>query len=556
MASDPNAKCTCGYRKFRTTRTIVGRVDSRWLLFDGAGGFGITPFGTSFGSGDSSSRWGLFGVDVAEVHSQLTCERCNRLRSDKVLGSFGLFGSYVFGDSIYVLTTSAQNLGCVSVRFSNSAYGTVDVAPTVFLGTPLPLLASVPSEVANTPPPGAVLATVLRFPLPDVDHDGAYAATFIEACSGSSFFLTTLMLESSVQVHTPREAELDGLPSHLIESNALAVVPVAQPGTGSVMGIPFDKCTAVIEYDSRFGTSPSTQGWTHIGSSGGVPSDYTLIDGGVLNFVTPNPSYWRKSITLSVAPTSLHLYAKYRVQDSTTGLGKGFEVKGIGSPGSLGDFKGVRYFQDRETLNEIDLPNTTSGLVTDRTAGSWTRLYSGDDIANNRAFLLVDDANILPIDASAVFATQPGGGASPQLRAEFGNTQIVGGTLLGQVRNFVLSSNGRFTRAFFRSYAAVAAPVLRMQFVSDLDSTDPKARFLVRYGSLATGSSPYTYGALSVGITAFFNNPKNVMVEVAVTLPSLTALQPFWFSVERDWQHADDLTNATVHLLAATVRSS
>lgn len=559
MAADPNAKCTCGYRKFRTTRAVVDTVESQWLLFDSGtqGGFGSTPFGTFFGSGSQSSGWGLFDADVAEVHTQLTCEKCNRLRSDKVLSSFGIFGSYVFGDSIFILTTSSQNLGCLTVRFSNVDLGTVDVTPTVYLGPPLPLVALAPPVVAPSPPPGAVIATILRAPLPDVDHDGEYAVTFIDSCSGSSVFLTTLMLESSVQVHTPREAELDGLPNfHIIESSAQAKLPIGQPGTGSVLGIPFDKCDAVIEYDARFGTDPLTQGFSHVGSSGGTPADYTLVDGGVLNFVAPNPSYWRKTLTLAVAPASVHVYAKYRVQTSTTGLGQGFEVKGIGSPGASADYKGVRYYQDRDSLYEIDLPNTTSALVADRVAGSWTQIYSGDDPATDRAFLVLDDGPIAAIDAATVFLTQPGGGVSPHLRGEFGNTQIVGGALTGQIRNFILSCNGRFTRAFFRSYAAVASPVLRMQFVSDLDATDPKARFLVRYGSLTLGTTPYAYGALSVGVTAFFNNPRNVMVEAAVTLPSLTARQPFWFSIERDWQHADDLTKATVHLLAATVRSS
>lgn len=557
MPLDPNARCTCGYRKFRENRVVLATTVSQWLEFDSGdyGGFGSTPFGTYFGTGTGTDDWGLFELEIAETHLQLACEKCGRIRSDRAISAFGIFGSYVFDDSIYILTTSALNLGCLNVRFSNAVFGSVDVTPTVYLGTPLPLVAPAPVVTAPAPPPGATLATVLRVVLPDVDHDGEYVVSFIDSCSGTTTFLTTLMLESSVQVHTPREAELDGLPSHLIESSALAKLPIGQPGTGSILGIPFDKCDAVIEYDARFGVLPGADGWSHVSSGAGAPADYTLVDGGVINFVTTDPSYWRKTLTLVAAPTSVHLYTKYRVTSSTTGTGEGLETKGIGSPGTLGDFKGVRYHQQRDLLYARDLPNLASTAIAGRLAGSWTQLYSGDDVGTNRAFVVLDDGVVLPIDAAVEFSTQPGGGASPQLRCEWGNTVALA-QVSGQLRNIILSCNGRFTRAFFRSYAAVAAPVLRMQFVSDLDAVDPKARFLIRYGSLALGTNPYSYGVLSVSTTAFFNNPKNLMVEVAVTLPSLTALAPFWFSVERDWQHADDLTRATVHLLSATVRSS
>jgi hypothetical protein len=36
--------------------------------------------------------------------------------------------------------------------------------------------------------------------------------------------------------------------------------------------------------------------------------------------------------------------------------------------------------------------------------------------------------------------------------------------------------------------------------------------------------------------------------EVPVDLPGLTANQPFRFSIERDWTHADNQLEATVHL--------
>lgn len=553
MAADPNARCTCGYRKFREDRVTADVTLSRWVFFDAGsfGGFGSTPFGTYFGSGTGGSGWGLFELDVAQLSAQLACENCGRVRSTKVLSTFGVFGSYIFGDSIYVLTTSSSNLGCLQIRFSNSD-GSFISTPTIYLGSPLPLSAAAPEHVEPTPPPGGVIATVLRAQLPDVDEDGTYVVDFVDSCSGTVTHLTHLTLESSVQVHTPREAELDGLPPVMLENNLESIVPIGQSGSGSVLGIPFDKCDAVLEYDARFGTTPDVQGWTNVNSSGGAPTDYALVDGGVLSFNTPNPSYWRKTVTLGAPADSVYLHSKHRVQVAST---YGFEVKGIASPGSSADFVGTRYYQDAQRIKANNLPGTTQTDLADVLPGRWSRLFSGRDLDGTRVFAQHED-DFFALDGSAIFGTQPGGGASPQLRGEFGNTLIVGGSLGGQIRNFVVSANGRFVRAFFRSYAAVAAPVLRLHLVSDNDSTSPKARFLVRYGSLGLGTTPYVYGSLSVGATAVFGNPKNMMVELPITLPSLTAKAPFWFSVERDWTHGDDLTRATLHLLAATVRSA
>jgi hypothetical protein len=140
----------------------------------------------------------------------------------------------------------------------------------------------------------------------------------------------------------------------------------------------------------------------------------------------------------------------------------------------------------------------------------------------------------------------------PRVRAFFGDQD--GSNLTSQIRNFVVSASGRFVRAMFRSYAPASSLVLRLHFVSDLGINN-SARIKVRYGSLAAGTDPYTLGAVSANTTAYFNT-KNVVVEVPVTLTNLPAKSPFWFSVERDWQHVDDTTAATIHLLSATVRTS
>lgn len=550
MAADPNMRCVCGYRIFREHVITIPETVEQWLLFDNGsyGGFGSTPFGTYFGSG-AGGLWGLFEADVARVHKQLTCENCSRLRSDIPLGGVGVFGSYRYGDSLFILVTDTSLLSCLRVRFT-STLETVFVSPTRYLGAPLPLSAPTPAVTAASPPPGATVAGLLRVLLPDVDHDASFVVSLVDVCASSEVPLTILSLEFAVQVHAITEAELDGLPRHIIENNLSLMLPTAQPGTGSLHGIPFDRCKAVVEYDARFGTLPAAQGWTHAGA--GLPADFVLIDGGVLNAFTTTDSYFEKEVTLGAPGTALHMFTKFRVQASTFGAGEGLETRAELAPGAFGLYEGVRYFQQQYELFDRKLDGTAQSNMAYRFEGIWTQLFVGERIGSNLAAYTVDDDRMVPVVVATKFGAGVAGGTSPTVRARFGDFE--GGGLTAQLRNFVVSTPGRFMRAFFRSYAAIASPVLRLYFVSDLDGANP-ARFKVRYGNLGLGTNPYSFGALSVGSTAYFTM-KNVMVEVTVSLPSLTAMAPFWFSVERDWANVDDVTDATLHLLSATVRSS
>jgi hypothetical protein len=47
----------------------------------------------------------------------------------------------------------------------------------------------------------------------------------------------------------------------------------------------------------------------------------------------------------------------------------------------------------------------------------------------------------------------------------------------------------------------------------------------------------------------------NIVYEVPLQLTGLTANSPFWFTLERVWDHADDKLDSTVNFLQATVRS-
>lgn len=544
MPADPNMRCVCGYRVFRENLTTTTENISRWLRF-GAGGFGATPFGTYFGASASGS-WGEFSIPTPVTRRKVTCESCNRLRTNTLLSGVGVYGSYTLGGSLFLYVTDVDLLSCLRVKFSNSEFGTYTTSPVKFVGTPLPLVAPTPPVVAPTPPAGAKLAGVLRVELPEVDHDGDYLVSLVDVCAGTELPIALFPLESTVQIHLPAEADLNGLPRSLIDSNLTADLTPSQPGSGSISGIPFDRCTGVIEYDARFGTDPAGQGWAQ---TAGASGDYGLTAGGILDATTTTSSYWEQSAALAAPTTSVHAYAKYRVGAASSGAGQGLEFRAEAAPGSSADYAGARVFQDTDTLYTRALDDSSQNNVDTQVQGPWSEMYLGAKIGD-LGFTALNE--LVGVDVGVDWGNRPGGPLNAELRGLFGD--YAGSNLSAQIRNFVVSASGRFVRAMFRSYAPASSLVLRLHFVSDLGINN-SARIKVRYGSLAAGTDPYALGAVSANTTAYFNT-KNVVVEVPVTLTNLPAKSPFWFSVERDWQHVDDATAATIHLLSATVRSS
>ena len=537
-------RCVCGYRVFRENLTTTTETISRWLRF-GAGGFGATPFGTYFGASASGS-WGEFSIPTSVTRRRVTCESCNRLRTNTLLSGVGVYGSYTLGGSLFLYVTNVDLLSCLRVKFSNSEFGTYTTSPVKFVGTPLPLVAPTPSVVAPTPPAGAKLAGVLRVELPEVDHDGDYLVSLVDVCAGTELPIALFPLESTVQIHLPAEADLNGLPRSLIDSNLTADLTPSQPGSGSISGIPFDRCTGVIEYDARFGTDPAGQGWAQ---TAGASGDYGLTAGGILDATTTTSSYWEQSAALATPTTSVHAYAKYRVGAASSGAGQGLEFRAEAAPGSSADYAGARVFQDTDTLYTRALDDSSQNNVDTQVQGPWSEMYLGAKIGD-LGFTALNE--LVGVDVGVDWGNRPGGPLNAELRGLFGD--YAGSNLSAQIRNFVVSASGRFVRAMFRSYAPASSLVLRLYFVSDLGINN-SARIKVRYGSLAAGTDPYALGAVSANTTAYFNT-KNVVVEVPVTLTNLPAKSPFWFSVERDWQHVDDTTAATIHLLSATVRTS
>lgn len=549
--ADSNMRCTCGHRVFREHKATTVVIERRWLLFDAGawGGAGSTPLGTYFGSGPGGA-WGNFEVSVTKRSTRLTCESCQRLRSATPAQGIGIFGAYRYVDNIFVMVTSGADLGGLTAVFVGVTTGArVEVSPVRQYAPVFSLAAPAPAVVAPFPPLGARLASAIRIPLPDVEYDDTYTVSLVDSIGGTTTVLTTISLESAVQVHHVNEADLNGLPRSLVQTNLSAKTPVGQPGSGASSGIPFDKCDAVIEYDARFGTLPDAQGWTHAGA--GPSADYNLVAGGSLDVEnTAGPTYWTKEITLATPADQVHMYAHYRVQTASSADEEGVSFLGAVAPGGSADYEGAQMVQGESKLSYLTLDSATPALVSNRPRASWSSIFTGVDVGA-MGFASVEDAPAELVDAGTTWGSLAGGGVNPTMLARFG---CFYGDVHAQIRNFAVSAPGRFMRAFFKSFTATSNPVLRLYFASDLDAAS-SARFKVRYGALGLGNNPYALGALSSSTNAFFTT-KNSVVEVAVSLPSLTAGAPFWFTVERDWASVDDATRATLHLLSATVRSS
>ncbi len=559
MAEDPNRRCTCGFRRFREKRTSVETTVNRWMLFDSntGGGFGATPFGIYFGSGAGGSgqdSWGEFTGTLRQTTRELVCENCKRIRLNRTLGSAAVFGAYLAEPYFYVALSDAQRpFSCYEIRLEDSS-GVVLTAPLKFVpGLPPPIIADPPSNTAETPPAGAdTVDTLLRARIPDVPKTASYLVTFIDRCSGTETSLVTVTLEEPPMILTTDQAELNGYPTLWLSQKFNTPT---QDAAGATKGIPLDYCEAVIEYDARFGTVPSSQGWTHQAGAGtGTPGNYALVEGGVLRGSTPgggsNPSYWEADEALSAAPLEVHGYATYLWETDffTTNYGDGVDFQALFAA-NAGNYNGFRFTYRNELLYVSDMENGTHPAWSNSeyeehgwhtTAGS---SRSGDaELTHNG----VKDR------LGAHFGTQTGPASADEIRARFGDVNGEGITAF--FKNFVVSTPGRFVRPWFRAIAPVADPKLRIYLIRDVVASGGSTIRLKSYYGAGT-SSPYAIPGSTAEATVNLVDA-NIVYSVALDMTGISANQPFYFTLERDWTSSDETLLSTAWLLYATVRSS
>lgn len=526
------------------------------MFFNGStgGGFGATPYGTFFGSG-FTGLWGLFTGTFKTSTLSVTCESCSRLRSSKNLGGITPFGGFESDGKVYIVAADVvPPATCFYLRFDGPS-GQSFTAPLKLLPgvSPPPVIAPAPPITAPSPPPGAVLADdLLVADAPEVTETGTYLVTLVDQCCDCEQPMFSLLLESPPMIITPIDADLGGAPRAWLYGHS-GNPSSSQPASGSRVSVPFDKCQVVVEYDARFGTLPSSQGFTHAGS--GSPSDYVLVEGGALRGVTVSKSFWTKTVVVSADPGSAFIYMQARdITVPYSIAGSGLDFQALFAPAISSAYLGVRGSLSADTWRATHLDGSTDQALSiaapfgPAKPDGWTSFAFGKVEASGHE--LGWDQHIAARFASTMFGST-GSAIALNVIAKFGDSE--GGGIDALVRNFVASFGGRFIRPWFTSYTQTTAPILRLYMTSDIGlSSDKRARFRVLYGQ-GTGD-PYATPPLSVEQTINFT-VANQTYETPLTLSGLTANLPFWFTVERVWDSGEDINDATVHLLQATVRA-
>ena len=554
---DPTRKCTCGFRRFRTKPIRTEEAVDRWVLFDDGAfaGMGSIPFGLPFGSG-SAGEWGLFPGTRRSFSEQVVCENCTRIRSTKLKSAFAIFGSFVLGDTVCIIVSDVAEgvgAGCLELRFDGP--GPVpNVSPS--LSYPIiPLAAPAPGGATFPSPPGP-FASMLCATLPPAVVEGVYTIVFVDRCSGYEESLGTVTLESDVITLNPKDADLNGAPAAWVDRNLRAKQEVVQIGSGSIQGIPFDKCDEVVEYDARFGTLPDAQGFTLLGT---LPSG--LLPGGVLQMTSAGGAVtgsWRKDITTSALLPGMSMYSRFqhRANIDPDAFGAGMNFLGGYAAGSAGPLSGGRmsYYEAAiATMLDASAETTLAGPFGKELEG-WREIalqgHDGDDVSLVHGEHSLWETHPMFATFGTIVGPAP---AVPMIRGEFGDMTGTGVDTL--LRNFVVSGPGRFVRAWFNAFATVDDPIVRLNLVSDQKvGSFTTARFLVRYGSQAQGDDPYMIPASTAAVTVDFIVQNQIFV-ASFTMTGVTAGQPFWFTVERDHTHPDDQGEATAFLTSATVRA-
>lgn len=545
----PNRVCACGFTRFRDRIRKTEESVERWMFFeDPGGGFGSTPFGTYFGAG-SGTGWGLFTGTLRTTARETVCESCSRLRLTKTLGALAVFGVYADNGYIYVAASDLSfPATCYSIRFQGPE--TFEAPLSFFAGLPSALLAPTPSTTAPTPPPGAsTVNALLRGPVPEVVITGEYDVILVDRCCGCETPVATVTLEAPPMIFTPLDADLGGAPRQWLRGGSVHYDGV-QPASGVRLSIPFDHIDGLLEYDSRLNSLPDAQGWTHAGT--GVPGNYQLVDGKALRMliVSGQSSYWTQTMALSANPGRIYAYS-HVAPGTIAGAapGDGYYVDGRYALSIGGTYAGVR------VNHHTDAPRATTlsgGAEVDLLSGDlvppgFVTLGAGDDNSDGIEAVWFEDRSL----RGAYYGTT-GTPAAFEMIGEFGDRGAAGNDL-AYIRNVVISAGGRFIRPMFAAFAQIAAPTVRLYLIADSNaSADKTARFLIQYG-VGTGD-PYAMPSSTVSQTVNFT-AANTMFEAPFVLTGLTAQQPFWFTVERDWDHADDKLTATAHLMQCTVRS-
>lgn len=535
-------RCPCGYMKFSQRTIRTSELVSRWRLLTEPGGAGVTPAGLGAGTSGVAGSWGRFEVPLVAGQLEVSCASCKRTRSSRRVGGLSYMGSYVSGGQVYVVAGDiVRPVTCLSLRFLGTDGSSYTVSLSAVPGTPL-AIPGIPLETAETPPVDAVLAQqLLAGPVPEVLESGIYQVEIVDNCAANVIPILELELEATdVQILIPQNADLHGAPSLWLKDFDVNIASASQPAGSPMRTIPFDKCVAVLEYDARLGSLPTSQGWTLEGD--GEINDFGIVEGRALRMNTTVASYFERGLSLTPNPGRIHGYLEFRRNDFSGARGLDFQAL---YATNAAPYSGARLnARDAGIYKmELDAGASTALGIAGRPAG-WESL-GGSQVTSGPGVAWRDD---YAEDATATYGTVGSAGAT-EIRCRFGDTN--GDGLTGYIRHVVVSAPGRFVRAGFVGYTEVTAPTLRFGISRLVDAgLDNTARFKITYGS---SGEVYGAQAQTLSFTATVSTP-NSIVEFPLQFTGLLAQRPFWFTVERDWQHGDDLFASTMHLHYVTVR--
>jgi len=494
------------------------------------GGLGSTPFGALLGGGDDST-WGLFDATHRWCVSEVSCESCQRVRLSRVLGGFTYLGSYVDGGYIYVVGADDEALGHISIRLEGGDQ-TYSVSLRYSADPVLPVVVVAPDMTSVDEPGSGVADVLLRGTIPDT-VTGTYNVTLVDSCSGVNTDLGTIDLEASAMILLPRDADLGGASRLWLQGYRLAE-NTTQPASGAPSTVPFDKVTVLYEYDVELDSLPSDQGFALVAGS---DASHQLVSGAAYDVTG--------AVTFNIAaggegcPDTLHVYTRFQDTGCTgsSASQSGFSI-GCGGVNATAGF-GCGALVTERVVSAFFTPSVVD--LSDAMPPGWLDFGASGDVTGANAVWYGDQ--VVRGDAAITASGPPACG---------GGFACIAGTTSGAVKHFVMCGPGRFIRAKWLAVTPVAAPTLRFYFVADSASGARTARFRIGYGPASAG--PYARPDSSVEFTVNCSVPNSV-VEAAATLSGLTPNSGFYFTVERVWDHVDDVLNATAHLLYTTVRS-
>lgn len=529
---------------------MTPRVDPRWVRYSSIpGGMGSGDLGGELGVGpapDAEYVWARFNISRTVTDLEVRCKACARIRLSNVLGGIGVFTSYLSEDlsKLYVVASDITDVGCYAVHFRGAQTYVVQVKREP--GVPPPVVFGTPVEYSETPPQGARADVLLSVIVPAaVQTPGTYTAVLVDRCSSTEHLLGTMYLEDEIMMIPLSSAQLDIPPALLSRPATTSEMAYGFLGGGPAIDtIPFDKCTGVLEYDARLGSLPSGQGWSELAPGSG---QFSLFEGVLQqNRVGGPQDYWYKTLELDVPAESVYAYALMRTLGNMQAILVG--AKGVAAAAA----DGVRLQLETSSHGQQLLNYALNGSVPVGSSVSgprgWLRVGGALEATGNTRGALEASTTYSAGD-QATFTASIVPTTADRIEAHFGALDDVLG--YAWYRYVCVSANGKFHRPYFRGVSQVPSPVLRLYLFAESVVGDDTARFLVRYGTGLTDprGRPVATVAATAAITA-----AGTVYELALTLTDV-GVGPVWFSIERDWSHADDLLDGTVHLSQITLRA-